>query len=98
MSTTVMVDFRTQPGKAQQLASLVQEKAYPSMKAADGFESITMFRVDDNDDRVVEIETWSSWDAYQAWLQPALAELGPSLMDLLTGPPEVLRLEAIASM
>ncbi len=97
MSVRILVEFNTQPGKADEMASLLEEKVYPLLTGADGFHGIKMFRDPEDAEHIIELEEWESSEKFQAWLEPVLADFGPVLQPMLAAPPRMVTLNEVAS-
>lgn len=97
MSVTVLVEFLAQPGKGDEVASGLQEKGWPTLDGVAGFQGIRMYRDRAEPDRIVEIEMWESHEAWETWVGPVLAELGPGLQPLLKEAPRMMSLDQAAS-
>ena len=89
MSVTVVLEFQTQPDKADEVREFFR-KILPDTRAYDGFESLTVHQNQDDPSAFLVWELWATrpqYEAYLAW-RTETGALG-DLVAMLTGPPSI---------
>ena len=84
MSTYVATEFKTQPGRAEELVAALRQ-ALPDSLAHDGCEAISLRRNQDDPTNIVSLTQWVSrrhYEEYLAWRTEAglTDELGAMLI------------------
>ncbi len=92
MPVVVVATITPKPGSLPAVQAAFEE-VIPLVHAEEGCELYALHR---NHDRLVMVERWSSADALDRHSKgDNLRALGPKIADLVTGPTDVIRLEAI---
>lgn len=85
MSTTVIVNFQSKPGRRDDLIEFLSGVQDGAISA--GCKSIAVLRVQDTEDGVVEVEYWESRAAHEKFVAAAVeAGAFAPFDDLLAGP------------
>ena len=89
MSVDVVVNFEASMGNAEHLARLLIEGRDLS-RSAEGCEAFDLFRRQDDPNRFMFIERWTSIDAHHANMAQNIVETGhlAKMIPLMTGPPD----------
>jgi quinol monooxygenase YgiN len=88
MSTHVVTEFKTKPGRAEELVQILSH-ALPDSLAHDGCEGIALRRNQDDPTNIVSFTQWASrrhYDDYLAWRTAAglTDEVGEMLVEPMT--------------
>jgi quinol monooxygenase YgiN len=89
MSVTVVVNFEASDGNAEALLALLREGRDLS-RAAEGCEEFDLFRRQDDPDRFMFLERWTSIEAHHANMAHNIVGTGhfAKILPLLVGPPD----------
>jgi len=89
VSVNVVISFQALPGKAAELLPLLKDGRDTS-RAAEGCESFELFQRQDDENRFVFLETWSSIEAHHKNMTDNIVATGHlmRILPLLVGPPD----------
>ena len=96
MSVTIVVNFQAAEGNAEQLLALLQQGRDFSRKA-EGCESFEVFQRQDDPNKFMFMEQWTSLDAHHENVAKNVVASGhlDRIKALLTGPPDNGVIEAV---
>ena len=96
MSVNVVINFQALPGKAAELLPLLKEGRDIS-RAAEGCISFELFQRQDDENRFMFLETWSSLEAHHQNMADNIVATGHLLriLPLIVGPPDNGVIQAI---
>ena len=91
------VELTTKPGKAQELANTIQEKALPILKKQSGFMDEIVLISDKESNRVVGISFWKNKDDAERYHQEQYPKIHDMLKHLVETDPVVRTFEVHSS-
>jgi quinol monooxygenase YgiN len=96
VSVNVVVNFQASDGNAESLLPLLREGRDLSRKA-DGCEAFDLFRRQDDPDKFMFMERWTSIDAHHANMAVNIVASGhlAKILPLLIGPPDNSVIETV---
>ena len=96
MSVNVVINFQALPGKAAELLPLLKEGRDIS-RAAEGCISFELFQRQDDENRFMFLETWSSLEAHHQNMADNIVATGHLLriLPLIVSPPDNGVIQAI---
>ena len=89
MSVNVVISFQALPGKAGELLPLLRDGRDIS-RAADGCESFELFQRQDDENKFMFLEEWSSIEAHHKNMADNIVATGHlmRILPLIVGPPD----------
>jgi len=89
VSVNVVISFQASPGKAAELRPLLREGRDIS-RAAEGCESFELFQRQDDENRFMFLERWSSIEAHHRNMADNIVASGhlTRILPLIIGPPD----------
>lgn len=96
MSVTIVVNFQASEGNGEKLAALLQQGRDFSRKA-EGCESFEVYQRQDDPNKYMFLEQWTSLEAHRENVAKNVVESGhlDRIKALLTGPPDNGVVEAV---
>ena len=86
---TRTVDVTTKPGKAKDLATLINEKVLPILNKQTGFADETLLVSDKEPDRVMAISFWNTKEDAERYQREQYSVIQQMIRPLLDGEPVV---------